>query len=628
MNFIKSLKPLSLQLITIEYTKTTLESNLFLLKNSLELSEIEIEILAISTFFDQDDNVTKLSTFTSEMVKNIRQLIKFIAALTDYPINQISNALSSESPIVKTGLIELSSSYHIYNDISDIITPSHALKTLFHQRFDSEEALLSLWLVPLSASQLKLKNFHYLEPNISQIQSYLYNACKQRQKGVNIFLYGQPGTGKSELSRLLAGHDMTVYGVHYGKFRGSISDNDSKEKTNRLRYYLMAQQLLKRKNNCILVLDEAEDIFGLSSSSIQGFLSGLNDKKAVASVNKSWMNQMLEENAVPTIWVSNHIDQVDPAFLRRYDFLIEVPIPPKMVRYEIIQSYLQPFQLPHRTIAFLAEQRDLPPAIFKKCTKVIQNLSLQSPPEIEVTLLQQINNWRKTAELPLLHPPKNTKAKFDPDLLNIQPSAQFFQKILTNDTHAKLCFYGSSGTGKTAFANHLSKYLDRPLITCRASEMISPKVGKTEQNIAKLFQEAKQEQSILFFDEGDSLLRDRQHAQHSWEVTQVNEFLTQMDNFDGTVFLATNQIEQLDPAVLRRFDFKVAFQPFNFDQAWHYFCQICSNSRTEHQEQLKELMQSTSVTIGHFVNINRQFMLAKQPPNAEMIFQLIRSLSS
>ncbi|SFV60837.1 ATPase, AAA family [hydrothermal vent metagenome] len=84
-------------------------------------------------------------------------------------------------------------------------------------------------------------------------------------------------------------------------------------------------------------------------------------------------------------------------------------------------------------------------------------------------------------------------------------------------------------------------------------------VGGTEKNIANAFREAKEEKAVLVFDEVDSFLADRTGAKQSWEVTQVNEMLVQMENFDGIFIATTNLMDNLDRASLRRFDLKLEF---------------------------------------------------------------------
>ena len=84
------------------------------------------------------------------------------------------------------------------------------------------------------------------------------------------------------------------------------------------------------------------------------------------------------------------------------------------------------------------------------------------------------------------------------------------------------------------------------------------------QNIAKAFSEAEQKGAILVLDEVDSFLQDRSGAYHSWEVTQVNEMLTQMESFQGIFIATTNFMTNLDKASIRRFDMKIEFKPLNY----------------------------------------------------------------
>ena len=120
-----------------------------------------------------------------------------------------------------------------------------------------------------------------------------------------------------------------------------------------------------------------------------------------------------------------------------------------------------------------------------------------------------------------------------------------------------LLLSGPPGTGKTEFVKYLGVKVGAKVIPVTASDLLSPLVGKTEQLIAAKFAEAKSKNAILFIDEIDSFLQSREGASYSWEVTQVNELLQQMEKFDGVLVAATNFKERLDKAVLRRFVYKL-----------------------------------------------------------------------
>ncbi|WP_346746299.1 ATP-binding protein [uncultured Campylobacter sp.] len=103
------------------------------------------------------------------------------------------------------------------------------------------------------------------------------------------------------------------------------------------------------------------------------------------------------------------------------------------------------------------------------------------------------------------------------------------------------------------------KSLKSKLIIKKASDLIDCYVGNTEKNIANAFKEAKDQNAVLVFDEIDSFLQDRSMAARSWEITQVNEMLVQMEGFDGVFIATTNLMDRLDRASIRRFDMKIEF---------------------------------------------------------------------
>jgi hypothetical protein len=116
---------------------------------------------------------------------------------------------------------------------------------------------------------------------------------------------------------------------------------------------------------------------------------------------------------------------------------------------------------------------------------------------------------------------------------------------------------GPPGCGKSAFVEYLGREVGAEVMTITAGDVLSSMVGRTEQRIAHIFRRASESGCILFFDEVDSLLSSRANASFSWEVMQVNELLLQMERFGGVMVGATNFESGLDPAVLRRFTFKL-----------------------------------------------------------------------
>ena len=157
----------------------------------------------------------------------------------------------------------------------------------------------------------------------------------------------------------------------------------------------------------------------------------------------------------------------------------------------------------------------------------------------------------------------------------------------------------------------------------RASDLMSMWMGETEKNLCKMFREATQDEAILLLDEADSFLQDRHGAKHSWELTQVNELLTQMENFRGVFICATNFIEHLDVAAMRRFTFKVKFDylcPVQTEALFTNTLQILGveipNEVINHKI-LKRLRSMNNLTPGDFATISDQFMLMDKIPSVD-----------
>jgi len=127
----------------------------------------------------------------------------------------------------------------------------------------------------------------------------------------------------------------------------------------------------------------------------------------------------------------------------------------------------------------------------------------------------------------------------------------------------KIFLYGKTGCGKTMTAKAIAKELDKKIFIVNLSTIVSSKLGETAKNINNIFKEANYENSVLFFDEFDSLgqVRDYDNKDSSEMKRVVNALLQLIDNFPRNAILiaATNQIQMIDEALLRRFELKLEF---------------------------------------------------------------------
>jgi len=131
-------------------------------------------------------------------------------------------------------------------------------------------------------------------------------------------------------------------------------------------------------------------------------------------------------------------------------------------------------------------------------------------------------------------------------------------------------------------------------------------------------------------DEADSFLRDRKNSRHSWETTQVNELLVQMENFKGIFICSTNLMNDLDAAALRRFDFKLEFTYLKTEQAWKLLKGFLGDvitplSPRKNGVLKKQLSALEFLTPGDFAAVKRKLTVMGEMDNVELFIQELKA---
>lgn len=433
-------------------------------------------------------------------------------------------------------------------------------------------------------TDLDTSSYPHCAVEIERAEAIIQRSTKGESKGINVMFWGLPGTGKTELALALAkkhGWDLKVIGD------SSKLDMAEKSRAQRLTSLKIAMKLYQSSPNTVLLFDEMEDLFKLDTN---------------ANFSKAFINRIIETTPIPIIWTTNDLVSIGSAVLRRMTYNIGFEVPPVSARKQIWESYTEKYgvNLDASVIDDLATNYDIVPSLIGNSVKIAKLANLHENTDV-ADIVKSLDR--------LVH--YGVKRKFTPvavkdtpyDMRWVNTSVnlpQLSELLTTAKPNFTLCLYGAPGTGKSEFARHLAGKLKKRVLFKRASDLVSMWVGQTEANIAACFEEARKEEMFLIIDEGDSFLRNRELAKASWEVTQVNEMLSQMENHTQPFVITTNLMDNLDQASLRRFTFKMKFDFLLPDQAKDIF-QAYFNA-----EAPAAIANNDILTPGDFANVKKR----------------------
>ena len=572
-------------------TMQILEKNIQRITKLVNLSRYEEQVLEFVVIIKQYDIMSNFVNLLGNEF-NTAQVKRAVSVILDIPKHEIDAIFNVNSKFSKSSLITIIKDYRRSLDSKFESISDGFLDNLINIDEDISVMIKDI-IKPCATSELTLKNYKHIADDLDILVPYLKNVVTIKQSGVNILLYGLPGTGKTELAKVLAQKLKTqIFEVSY-----TDENDESIDGPKRLHAYKCAQALLNDKKT-LLVYDEAEDIFESRGGS---FFAPPQRQR-----DKAWINRVLESNTIPTIWITNNINSIDNAIVRRFDMSIELPIPPKAIRKEIIKNYSNNL-LDDKMIENLALNENIAPALISRAAKVASNIAGLEQKDVMTHI---VNNTLKAQGFRGVEKEEKKvfNANYDPTYINTSMDLKELVAGIKETSSARLCLYGAPGTGKSAYGKYIADTLHKPLLLVKGSDLLSKYLGETEQNIARAFAQAKADDAVLVFDEVDSFLADRNHAQRSWEITQVNEMLVQMENFDGVFIATTNLMDNLDKASLRRFDLKLEFGFLTSTQSWKMFLLYAKlfalkKPSISFEQNLKRLKQ---LTPGDFAAVARQ----------------------
>jgi SpoVK/Ycf46/Vps4 family AAA+-type ATPase len=598
---------------SLKRQSTLVEKNINALAGLLQLNKAERALLLYGTLARYQRDMR--SILVEFKVNNAPEAYAAIAEVAGVNPDQVAEALRAGSRLERIGLVENLISEHNITDLADLMKVSEKLPPVLMRPYRDQAELMAVFTRLSAKSALGMDDFAFVAEDAQVLCNLLANAVARQEVGINVLLYGPPGTGKTELAKVVVqSAGLELFEVEYADRDGnSLSGRD------RYRSLQIAQVFLKGSAQAALLFDEVEDVFPPISSEAAQWMARADATAAPpnGSVSgKAWVNQVLESNVVPTIWVTNRIEQIDPAFRRRFAYHLELKSPPPGAREELVRKTLTGVAVSDAFVGRLAKRKGLTPAQIRTAVRFADLVCAEKTPvdavnALETLIERQLKNADQALGNRATDGARLTAAtRYDPDLLNVESRFEIPRMVqaLQARGHGTLCFYGPPGTGKTALAEHIATTLAQPLHVRQASDLMGKYVGETEQNMAAMFREAELENAILLLDEADSFLLDRRGAQRSYEVSEVNEMLQGMERFHGIFICTTNLMDRIDQAALRRFTFKIHFKPLTRVQRQALFVtDACAGDATRLDPGLeKRLTALDQLCVGDFSAVKRQ----------------------
>lgn len=552
-------------------------NNFIKLCSALKFTALETEILYFAMCMTVQDDLRVLFENLDSASNN---KTKFWSSIFACSVEEMHNALAPSSALTRSGLLEKNNATIPQMSMGWIEKISHN-STLLDALLEEHKASINGGM----PAQL-----FYEDMNI--VCRLLANDTKEQ--GVNVLLYSENNLNKDELLlKIKDQSNVKLYSLNLKDLRPS----------DYLSATCIANTLLSANSNerSVLIVDKPSEILRPVHREMMMFfgIASFEDACPMEEV-------VLTQNKVPTLWTNLSKMPINPEVLANFIFHAPLHRASKKERIELMSKMIGDTKISEESRDKILRMDGVSERQFFNALRVADMLTpkqktLEDPADHlekirEDYIISNIKRSQKAMGREIKGKFAPTVTKYSLDLINTSgpftPSE--IVSSLRRNPKGSILLYGMPGTGKTTFVEHIASELGMGLVSKTASDLLSKYIGESEQNIAKAFQEASDQESILFIDEADSFLRSRSEARDSHEVSKVNEMLQQIERFDGVVMISTNLFKKLDAAVLRRFSFKLEFLPLQEDQRWTMFVNESGFNEIEGQFSLNDLANSNS----------------------------------
>ena len=489
-----------------------------------------------------------------------------------------------------------------------IIEPSIHLRATLTESADHEAEFIERFVKRLTPSP-STGSLARLHEDDKKILLGILQLPMPDDHGLHSLVYAPKSVDKRDmLARLLQEEGIDGYAV----ITKHVPDGDLPTWT-----YIAQRYLEQSDPSGVLVVERAHEALASRRVSMLSIF-GIDDETSAEEDGRA-SDEGLTGSRVRCVWLTDRAELLSERNLGAFLFHCEALLGSRADRRERVSQVISDFGLSEQLGLHLAKYNLLGEQQVRQAAELARLLSPTqaetdggSVAERERVIRRAIAQSQKVLGRDHMEGLRDSVTNYSLDHLNI--AGRFTpQQIITalrKRPKGSLCFWGIPGAGKTQLAEYIAVELDLPILLRSASDLLSKWLGETEQQISAMFTEAEAEGALLFLDEADSFLRDRTLARAEWSVTQVNELLQSMERFDGIFIAATNLMDSIDPAAMRRFTWKLEFKALEPEQAWSMFCaeaEFDVGTEPERAEELKEQLAGIEdLTPGDFATVKRQ----------------------
>lgn len=428
----------------------------------------------------------------------------------------------------------------IKKEFFDAMISQHPIETFMHNLLDK-----------VGNSTVEQNLFSYLSNDLSAITTGI-----TKQAGFKVLLHGIAGTGKTELSKVIA--EISGKPIYHLKL--SETDSDSKKQIDFLTKTLSALSTVAaifKNSDFILLIDECEELF--------------ENKNA----QKEKITSVLECLQVPCIFIANSIKEFHPAYLRRFHYHLNVDICDYNQKIYVIKNFLSK----HKEFEHLYSEGIIDYIATNSITNadIHDNMLYYNTTGNYNFLCQKVSNQKITQDGLQLNNleqsmynyiyPENNQYYFD-SILGYEEEKELLlglhHYLLNKEKYNQLnahvphgsILYGSPGTGKTSIIKALAKKCNLPILVVSTGMMTNDSNGALQ--IKKIFNLAKKSgPGIILLDEFEKMALNRKlEMKNGTAQSLMNQLLIEMDgiyknNLDIFIYATCNTIDYIDPAISR-----------------------------------------------------------------------------